>query len=1152
MKKLLMLLSAAVLAAGSLCSAQLNTASISGQVTDAQGADVPGAIVQVTERSTGVVHPGKSNGTGFYSVQNLPIGDFTVTVSAPGFEKYVHPGIVLTTAQSLELDVKLEIGQLSQTVEVTGAAPLVETRTSDFTQFIESKTVSDVPLGNRKTMNVVQTIGAAVFLNDNPGGSQPTYSLAGGRVQSQMTFLDGGLTQNFRLGAGQQSIDPPIDAIREIQVIASTYPAQYGASNGGIVIESSKSGGNRVHASAYEFLRNEDADAPGYFAAFKNGVSGPKIRPENRYNIYGGTIGGPIWRDRTFFFFSTEIFRWNEGVTTTLNVPSQQERTGNFSQLLGAPLTGNPIDPCDGSVIRAGQIYNPATQQTIGGVTCRSAFAGNIIPSGSQDPVAAKIMSYYPVPNGSPTNTTLTGTYNTMTNTDFYLIKIDHELTHRDHVTARYMYYQNNIQDTSLYPDRGADPVTRPDGSTTMVYGSETHTFSATKVNNFGFSYYRRTGTQFGYAYGENWPQKLGLTGVPEVSFPAISVAGLSGLGQASQGAGSILTQEQYLDDYSWLIGRHALKMGGEFRGSRGDGIEQTATSSGTFTFAGQTTSVGTGIAGVSNSTTVTGSPIASLLAGGPSGFSISNGVPVDRRTQYLAFYLQDDWTATPRLTLNYGLRWETDFPETDARNRLNGFDPTEINPVSGTPGVVKFAGINYPNSAWNGNWTNFSPRLGFAYKPFNNERTAIRGGWGIYFGPPIDNTSWGGANLGYVSQATVSSPNSIDTPIFYLAAGVPPYTLQSPALNDSYGAVAAPYTNASTAVSYFPRHRPTERSYEFNLNIEHQFTQTMVVTLTGLGNLGRSLTANNQQTDQISPSNMAMLQNEYPNGPPASLSLQQFRPYPQFNGVTLIAPVIGTTNYLGAVIRVEKRYSHGYNFVSTFTKSKQLGDVNDNANASAGNLGNDNGIFSNYYNRAADYGPTENDIENRFTFNAVYELPFGAGKPMVNHGAAAVIFGGFELSTLTVVQSGAPMTTVTTTNNTEAYSSGLQRPNQNGNPNLSRSKRHYHYSGDGTSTWFNTAVFSQPSIYNFGNEKNGVIRAPGFTDVDFSLLKRVALPGKSTLEIRLDAFNAFNITEPGLPNLTYGSATFGQITGPNNVVNQNRRTMELGAHYSF
>jgi hypothetical protein len=822
------------------------------------------------------------------------------------------------------------------------------------------------------------------------------------------------------------------------------------------------------------------------------------------------------------------------------------EQSGNFSQVLNTSGAALGVNACDGTTVYPGQIFDPRTQRIVGGITCRNAFPGNIITN--PDPVGAKILSYYPVPTTSATSNTVTGNVVTMTNTDFYLAKVEDELSRRDHFSVLFMSYKSGVSASSLYPDPNADPNQFPTPHPLEVYGSETHTFGSNQVNNFGFTYYRRKTSQFGFAYNKSYPQKLGLTGVPEVSFPSILPSGYQFLGDPNQQAGSVLTQEDYLDDFSWVLGRHNLKLGGEFRGSRQAVVPQDASDSGQFFFIAQTTSEG------SVNPTATGNSLASLYVGGPGGqssvgaFNISNGLPTDRRSQYFAGYIQDDWTVSHHLTVNLGFRWEADLPELDASNRLNGFDTNQINPISGTPGVVKFAGIDYPARAWDGNWTNFSPRLGFAYKPFDNENTAIRGGWGIYYGPPIDNTTGGGGTLGFTQSALMNSPDTYGTPPFYLGNGVPAFTLASPALNDSFGAVAAPYTNATTAVSYFPRNRPTEYSHQINLTIEHQLSPTLVISASGLSNLGRHLSAANQSVDQITPSVLSTLAANH-----TTAGLQQYRPYPQFNGVALIAPSIGTTNYFALVLRVEKRYANGFNFASTYTQSKFLGNVNDNANASAGNLGNNAGTYSNYYNRAADYGPTENDIERRFTFNTVYELPFGPGRRWASERSILhEIVGGWSISNLTTIQSGPPVTPITSTNNTNAFSSGNQRPNLSGNPNLSRGKRKYPFPiVNGGPTWFDISVFSQPAAYTFGNEGVGVIRAPGYTDFDFSLLRNINLPKEWNLQLRIDAFNAFNETEPGLPNLTFGSPTFGQISSARLGTTSNRQ-MELGARLSF
>ena len=1139
MKKFLLKVCVVLLTVTGYSHAQVNTAQVSGQIMDAGGAVIPNAVVTATNSSTKVDTVVKSNKDGFFTITSLPVGPYSFSVTMPGFEKYARQGVTLTTAQQLELDVTLKVGSASETVEVTTGAPLVQTRDSDVTQFIEEKSVDSLPLGNRRTLNIMQTVGGAVFLNDNPGGSQPTYSLAGGRVQSQMTWLDGGLTQNFRIAAPQQSIDPPIEVIKEIQVLVSTYPAQYGASGGGVVIESSKSGTNRLHGSAYEYLRNDDANAAGYFAPQL--PNGQPNKPELRYNVYGATVGGPMKRDKAFFFFGFESVRQNLGSTLTLTVPTALERMGNFSQILTTtPIAGASTDPCDGSTPVVGQLYDPTTTRVVGGVTCRNSYPGNII-STSTDSTGKNILLDYPAPTNTALANNSVGNIVTMTNTDFFFIKLEDELTHRDHLQGRYMYYQNNVNATSIYPDRGPDPNSFPDGSTTLVYATDTHTFSATKVNNTGFSFYRRTGTQFSYSSNKGYAAKLGLTGVPSASFPGISPAGgYTSIGTGSQGNGSVITQEQYTDDYTWLLGRHSVKLGGEFRGSHSHGVSVAANSSGSFAFVTQTT--GDPNAAGTSILTGTGNGLASLLVGAPGGtagaFTISNGLPVDRRSQYVGAYAQDDWTVNQRLTLNLGIRWEYDRPIYDGNNRLNGFDSNQINPVSGTPGVVKFAGIDYSTEAWDPNYKNFSPRLGFAYKPFNNEFTAIRGGYGIYFGPPIDNTSWAGGTLGYSTQSTVNSPDQIGTAPFYLRNGVPGYTLVSPALNDSYGAVAAPYTAASTTVTYFPRSRPTEYYHQFNLTVEHQLNPTLVVTLTGIGTLGRRLSSNNQPIDQITPANVA-----------AGHTTQAYRPYPQFSGVTLIAPANGTSNYFGGIIKIEKRYAHGFNFVSTYTQARQLADTNDNANASAGNLGQDNGPYSNYYNRGADYGRTDNDVERRFTFNTVYELPFGPEKRWANqHTILDDIVGGWALSDLTAVQSGPAETAIDATNNCNCFSSGSQRPNLSGNPNQSRGTRGI----SAAKPWFNTGLFSQPAPGTFGNESLGAIVAPGLVDFDASLLRTITLPRGFAVELRVEGFNIFNHTNFAPANTTYGSSSFGTISSISGNGVQSFRNLEAGARISF
>jgi len=282
---------------------QSNQASISGVVSDAQGARIPDAKIIATNTATAVAASTVTNEAGFYSIPNLPIGTYVLVTERQGFRRYERRDITLTTGQVLDLSVRLELGAVSETVTVTGEAPLVEARTSDVSQLIESKSIENLPLGNRRTLNVVNMTGAAVFVTygNTPGNVNPMFSLAGRRAQSQMLWIDGGSGQNLRLGVGQINLDPPVETVSEIKILSNNNSAEYGGSAGGIIVENTKSGTNQFHGSVYEYLRNDAMDAPGFFATIREGR---KVKPELRYKVFGGVLGGPIRHDKTFFFFA--------------------------------------------------------------------------------------------------------------------------------------------------------------------------------------------------------------------------------------------------------------------------------------------------------------------------------------------------------------------------------------------------------------------------------------------------------------------------------------------------------------------------------------------------------------------------------------------------------------------------------------------------------------------------------------------------------------------------------------------------------------------------------------------------------------------------------------------------------------------------------
>ncbi len=465
------------------------------------------------------------------------------------------------------------------------------------------------------------------------------------------------------------------------------------------------------------------------------------------------------------------------------------------------------------------------------------------------------------------------------------------------------------------------------------------------------------------------------------------------------------IDQQQFVENISAVRGRHSLKAGFEYRRSRNHEIN-LQTASGQFAFA--TTPTG------QPGNAATGNGLASMLIGFPTAFTALQTDELDRHSYYLAAFFQDDWTISRNLTLNLGVRWETDTPMTDTKSKMNGFDQTATNPVSGTPGVVKFMGLNgFRSQPYDGDYNNFGPRLGFAYKLFGSERTVLRGGFGAFFAHPFDAGVPNAVALGFSQSVSINTPDNGITAPFYLRNGVPGATATRPALNDSFGAVAVGQ-NPSTAVTFFETNRRTGYSEQFNLGIQRQLTKTLVWEVSGLGNLARKLPSANLSINQIRPEILN-----------AAHQSQRDRPFPQFSGVTIQGPTLGVSSYLAGMTRVEKRYSNGFNVNASYTFSKFLENTNDPGTT----IGRDAGPYSNLYNRRADYGPSANDVRNRVSFSSVYELPFGPGKPHLTKSVLGQIIGGWTLGNVTVVQSGPPMSVTTQNNNTFAQSAGSQRP---------------------------------------------------------------------------------------------------------------------------
>lgn len=952
-------------------------------------------------------------------------------------------------------------------------------------QTINEKKIEAMPLGDRRSMNMVGITGASVFVGHESGG-KASFSLGGGRSQSQGFLVDGGNAQGVRMGGGQMEYDLPVEALQEVKVMVNGYSAEYGGSAGGVVSARMKGGSNRFRGSLYEYLRNDKVDAANFFAP----ISGTeKIKAPLRYNVFGGTLGGPLRRDQTFFFFTYEGSRRLEGNTRTLTVPTLGQRAGDFAGAVNAQ--GRPI-----------LIYDPATTRLQGTRYVRDPFPNNAIPTARFDPVAARLIPFYPEPNLF--NGAATGGNNFTANSgkqfvrDHVTAKVDHNLTGRDRLSGRFVFDKNDQSVRSIFPNPAAENQTGTSGSSHQAFASWARAFRPELLSLFRVTYSHRHSNQLSQGLGDGWPTQLGLRGVPDNAFPRFQANGYSPLGPSVQERRqSPIEQWQISEALTWRRGNHSWRIGAELRPQK---VVETdlSTVSGQFVFSPQPT----GLPGQAN----TGNGFATLLLGFPTNFTERMTQPLARKSRYLGAYIQDDWKAAARLTLNLGLRWEADTPLRDANNRISGFDTTAINPVSSTPGVVRFGGIDgWPEQPYRADWNNIGPRLGLAWRPFANRAAVVRAGYGIFFAQPFDRSVTAAASLGYELSARLVSPDNGITAPFYLRNGVPISTAP-PELKDGFGA-AAPGQLPFTAVTFFEANRRSGYAQQYNFSIEQELRGGLVASAGLVGNLGRKLAGANLSMNQIPT---ALL------GPGAS---QANRPFPQFSDVQILAPPLGISSYHAGVFRLERRFAQGLQLLTTYTWSKFLNNVDEGG---GGGLGGDAG-YANYYDRTGDYGPSDNDIRHRLTWSAVWEAPFGPGHRLLPSGFWSRVAGGWAVGSIATLQSGPPFTVTAQTNTLNAFAPGPLRADVLFDPNLPRDQR-------SLTQWFNLAAFAQPAPYTFGNQGVNVARADGLVSFDFSILRTFQLREGMRLQFRGELFNAFNHPNFGIPGKSLGSPDFGLI----------------------
>ena len=1096
-----------------VCAAvgQQNTGTITGTVSDQQGAVIPGAAVEVRNVSTNALFTASTNEDGLYTAPGLAVGEYEISAESAGFKRAVRSGLTLQVNQIARVDLQLEIGQVTEVIEVTGEAPLVDTGDATLGEVIERRRVSDLPINGRSAL-ALTLLTAGVISNSGPTNSGfgdrgiqlSSISINGSPNSMNAQMLDG--NNNILSYVGEVGVPPAVDAVEEFKVQSGTMSSEFGYTAGGAINLVTRSGGNDIHGTAYWFLRNDKLDARNTFSNNKLPL---------RYNQYGGTIGGPFVKNRTFGFFNWEEYRLRRSNPRIRNVPIADFKRGDFSMLRNAAGTSIPI-------------YDPATTRPNpdGGGFVRDPYPDNRVPEARFDPAARNVIPWYPEPNKTPNNAnTFTQNFQDAqarnVNWAQWNTKIDHRFSDKNSIFFRYSQARHQPSANDVFTDPNVGRNRNDDQTNRNAVISDTHTFSPTLINNLrvGFSRqlftFETVGAFLGYA------QRIGLPdSVPEDQVPQISVSPYPTIGGGALGKRSSLNWD-IQNMVTKISGNHTLKFGVNARDLYG-GNRQGGALSGFFRFGGLTDNP--------QSPAGTGAQLAQFLTGDVQSAGIDRILGNSWHAFNWSFFVQDDWRVTSRLTLNLGLRYDYQQKPYERYNGQINFDPACTLP-NGLRGCTVYAGIDgQPRSFMDEQYNDFGPRIGFAYDFLGNGRTVFRGGYGIYY-PSIFFRHWNG-DVALFSRTRTNYPApASEEAAFRFSDGFPSPYVESP------GASAGPAGRLGQSVNLRETDPTTPLTQQWNASLQHQ-VGNWLFDVTYAGNKGNHFAAGGYNLNQVDPAVWAQygqaLRENVPN-PNAGLvpgafgrsTIRRdrlFMPFPHYNAVSIQNPRLG--NYLShqLQINVKRQMRNGFLVHFAFTGGKKMGDstqvpVNWNTEQNDRN-GYQNGLYDRQAQKSIDPG----DIARRATISLLYELPFlrNSSSPLSR------VLGGWQINSIGIMQTGFPLT-ITGANNFLA-----DRPNSTGesaklnNPTRER--------------WFNTDVFVNPSDFTLGNVGRVLpdVRTPGTFNFDFALMKDTYVNERLHVQFRIEAFNVFNSVNLRGPNTAFSpgpdgfnaSARFGTITG--------------------
>lgn len=1127
----------------SLLLAQTFQATLRGRVTDPGGAPTPDVKVTLVNEATSVPRTTLTNDAGEYVFTAVDPALYRVSAEGSGFKRVEQRNVQVATQAALTVDIRLELGQVTDQVTVSVEVPPLEATDASVGQVIDTKKITDLPILGRNPFyfgKLAQTVvfaGNPKFARMQDQNANAQVSIGGGPLRTNNYLVDGiSITDS----QNRAVIIPSPEAVQELKLQASTYDGEVGRTGGGTFNTLLRSGTNEIHGSAFGHLRQTEWLANDFFA----NRAGRTIA-DQPYRDWGASLGGPVripklydGRNRTFVFAATEAYRQKDGSTTLLAVPTALERRGDFSQSLNRAGTLQTI-------------YDPNSTTATG---ARTPFAGNVIPAARINSVGNALASYYAQPN-QPTpfyganNLAVTGNYPNRGNQ--FIGKADHQFASWLRLSASYIY-QRTFETAA--PNLFGNPGSPSQGyccdrKVNATQANATLTPSATTVVavRWGFNrlYSRSTQASQGFNLASlGLPASL-VAATTNPAFPAITMGDLSSFGGGGA-AQDVFYSRNFVVTLSKFQGKHSLKAGFERR-LVGDAGTPTAGPS-SFTFNDIFTRPNPSTATVGQ-----GSSFAALLLGVPSGGSMNVVTNFDNYLRYYGGFVHDDYRLTSKLILNFGARFEHETGLQDRNNRLIvGFDRNAPNPIGqNTKGIVQYAGVNgAPLSTFNPKTAKISPRFGFAYSW--NPKTVFRGGYGIFWAPTYFNYQ---NTIGY-SQSTdiIASTNGNATPASPLSNPYPNGLLQPT------GNALGGLSGIGQAISITdPQTRSAGYVQQASLEVQRQLPGGFTFTAGLLGSRSIGLlrpTAgpNINQLDPVYFSLGSALTAQTPNpffnnggvGTIGTANVQRnqlLRPFPQFTSVALLSSDNASARYYSYYFRGERRFANGFSVLASYTWSRSTDDITGATGSGANQVQLVSGPQSAYHLAGERILSTQH-VPHRFTAAFTYELPFGRGQRYLNsHRLVDWTLGGWSVNGIGTWQSGFPIF-ITQPNNNSVIGANHQRPNATG---LSAAT-----SGSTTDRidgWLNPAAFSQAPQYTFGNISRFLnLRGPSTSNVDVSIFKTLAIRERIRAQFRAEALNAANTPIFGIPNTTFTNAQFGQITSQVN----NPRLIQLGLRVTF